>query len=342
MLSWSLVPDRTLPKKPTPLRHPRNLPPSFPPTLNPTPKSPFPSLSFLLPLSPPPTLPKKPKQMVLLIPLIAAIPTTIGVSQAVSAQRRQNASGPSSSSSTTGGPFSFSASTPVGPGTEKQQMRKFTLECYCAGHRAGRRAGEIHGGRVVLRGGKVSFCDSFVFVMRGGGRGMGGKEGGRMRKREEEDCRTISRSVWFFFSALAMCTLLPLRSAKKGSRETRKNFKKAEKGLIQSLSLSLLTIISSFPPFHYHFPHFFISFPPLLFFTSQYIPIYLRLTTAPTLFHRGKSPISSGSNHHHTPHQPPLPTLSTKTSTTTPSSDSTSPTPSPNPSHNPHLPKSKA
>lgn len=73
--------------------------------------------------------------MVLFFPLIAAIPTVIGVSEGVAQQRRENAA----------------AST--NPLVEKEQMRKFTLECYCDGK--GRRAREVHGGRVVLREGKV-------------------------------------------------------------------------------------------------------------------------------------------------------------------------------------------
>jgi hypothetical protein len=72
--------------------------------------------------------------MVLFLPLIGAIPTVIGVSEAVAAQRRNN---------------------DASPKDEKEQMRKFTLECYCDGK--GRRAKEVHGGKVVLRDGKVSF-----------------------------------------------------------------------------------------------------------------------------------------------------------------------------------------
>lgn len=78
--------------------------------------------------------------MVLLIPLIAAIPTTIGVAEGVSSQRRENtAKSPSAAE-------------------EKAQMRKFTLECYCDERgKRGKQAREIHGGKVVLRGGKVRY-----------------------------------------------------------------------------------------------------------------------------------------------------------------------------------------
>lgn len=72
--------------------------------------------------------------MVLFFPIIAAIPTVIGVSEGIAYQRRENAA-----SSTTE--------------AEKEQMRKFTLECYCEGK--GKRAREVHGGKVVLRKGKV-------------------------------------------------------------------------------------------------------------------------------------------------------------------------------------------
>ncbi len=79
--------------------------------------------------------------MVLFLPIIAAIPTVIGVSEAVAAQRRNDAS----------------------PNDEKEQMRKFTLECYCDGK--GRRAKEVHGGRVVLRDGKVSFFSNHIVTL---------------------------------------------------------------------------------------------------------------------------------------------------------------------------------
>ena len=86
--------------------------------------------------------------MVLLIPLIASIPTVIGVSEAVASQRRADANAKGKGKSGRGSE------------NEKAQMRKFTLECYCAGGK-GRRAREIHGGKVVLGEGKVS---DFLFV----------------------------------------------------------------------------------------------------------------------------------------------------------------------------------
>lgn len=49
-------------------------------------------------------------------------------------------------------------------------MRKFKLECYCAGGK-GRRAGEVHGGEFVLRGGKV--CMDFIDFWGGGVWGFG-------------------------------------------------------------------------------------------------------------------------------------------------------------------------
>lgn len=82
--------------------------------------------------------------MVLFFPIIAAIPTVIGVSEGIAHQRSQN-----DASSTE---------------AEKEQMRKFTLECYCEGK--GKRAREVHGGKVVLRNGKVGLrvfaCYSLV------------------------------------------------------------------------------------------------------------------------------------------------------------------------------------
>ena len=71
--------------------------------------------------------------MVLLLPLIAAIPTTIAVSEGVASQKRENASS----------------------AEEKEQMRKFTLECYCEGR--GRRVKDLHGRAIGLRDGKVCF-----------------------------------------------------------------------------------------------------------------------------------------------------------------------------------------
>lgn len=76
--------------------------------------------------------------MVLFFPIIAAIPTVIGVSEGISHQRRDN---------------NAASMTEAEKEAEREQMRKFTLECYCEGK--GKRAREIHGGKVVLRGGKV-------------------------------------------------------------------------------------------------------------------------------------------------------------------------------------------
>ena len=81
--------------------------------------------------------------MVLLIPLIASIPTVIGVSEAVASQRRANNNDDKTSAS-------------ASAKDEKAPMRKFSLECYFAGGK-GRMAKEVHGGKVVLRGGKVGF-----------------------------------------------------------------------------------------------------------------------------------------------------------------------------------------
>lgn len=44
-------------------------------------------------------------------------------------------------------------------------MRKFKMECFCNGGKGGRKAREIHGGEVVVRGGKVCLG---VFFLRGG------------------------------------------------------------------------------------------------------------------------------------------------------------------------------
>lgn len=79
--------------------------------------------------------------MVLFFPLIAAIPTVIGVSEGIASQRRDASSAPAE---------------------EKEQLRKFALECCCEGK--GRRAREVDGGRVVVRGGKV--CLISVAMMR--------------------------------------------------------------------------------------------------------------------------------------------------------------------------------
>lgn len=80
--------------------------------------------------------------MVLFFPIIAAIPTVIGVSEGIAHQRGEN-----DASSTTE--------------AEKEQMRKFTLECYCGVKR--KKAKEIHGGSVVLRNGKVGLINSYCF-----------------------------------------------------------------------------------------------------------------------------------------------------------------------------------
>lgn len=72
--------------------------------------------------------------MVLGLLAIAAIPTTIGITQGVSAQNKGN--NPDKSSK-----------------TEAERMRKFNLECYCDNTSA--RAGSVHGGRVVLRDNKL-------------------------------------------------------------------------------------------------------------------------------------------------------------------------------------------
>ncbi|MCJ1462427.1 hypothetical protein MMC07_001028 [Pseudocyphellaria aurata] len=76
--------------------------------------------------------------MVLFFPIIAAIPTVIGVSEGISHQRRSN---------------NAASMTEAEKEVEREQMRKFTLKCYCDGK--GKRAREIHGGKVVLRGSKV-------------------------------------------------------------------------------------------------------------------------------------------------------------------------------------------
>lgn len=80
--------------------------------------------------------------MVLFFPIIAAIPTVIGVSEGIAHQRREN-----DASSTTE--------------EQKEQMRKFTLECYCEGK--GKRAKEVHGGKIILRKGKVGLILLFLF-----------------------------------------------------------------------------------------------------------------------------------------------------------------------------------
>ena len=73
--------------------------------------------------------------MVLFFPIIAAIPTVIGISEGIAEKNRAK-----------GG-------VSADPLMEKEQMRKFTLECYC--DQNSRRAKEVHNGKVVLRDGKV-------------------------------------------------------------------------------------------------------------------------------------------------------------------------------------------
>ena len=61
---------------------------------------------------------------------IAAIPTTIGVAEAISEGRKEE-----------------------DPATEEERMRKFRLECFCEAN--SRKAKEINGGHVILRGEKL-------------------------------------------------------------------------------------------------------------------------------------------------------------------------------------------
>lgn len=61
---------------------------------------------------------------------IAAIPTTIGVAEGISEGRKEE-----------------------DPATEEERMRKFRLECFCEAN--SRKAKEIDGGHVVLKGGKL-------------------------------------------------------------------------------------------------------------------------------------------------------------------------------------------
>ncbi len=65
---------------------------------------------------------------------IAAIPTTIGIAAGVSAQKKEKDSQKPSK-------------------TEAERMRKFNLECYC--ENTSGIAGQVHGGRVVLRDNKL-------------------------------------------------------------------------------------------------------------------------------------------------------------------------------------------
>ena len=68
--------------------------------------------------------------MVLGLLAIAAIPTTIGVTEGISEGRKEK-----------------------DPATEEARMRKFRLECFCEAN--SRKAKEINGGHVVLRGEKL-------------------------------------------------------------------------------------------------------------------------------------------------------------------------------------------
>ena len=68
--------------------------------------------------------------MVLGLLAIAAIPTTIGVAEAISEGRKEH-----------------------DPETEQERMRKFHLECFCEAN--GRKAKEIDGRQIVLRGEKL-------------------------------------------------------------------------------------------------------------------------------------------------------------------------------------------
>lgn len=76
------------------------------------------------------------RAMVLFFPIIAAIPTVIGISEGIAEKNRSK-----------GG-------VSTDPLIEKEQMRKFTLECYC--DQNSKRAKELHGGKVVLKDGKVN------------------------------------------------------------------------------------------------------------------------------------------------------------------------------------------
>ena len=68
--------------------------------------------------------------MVLGLLTIAAIPTTIGVAEGISSRNKEKETE-----------------------NNAELMRKFTLDCFCEAQ--SRKRGEIHGGRVVLRNGKV-------------------------------------------------------------------------------------------------------------------------------------------------------------------------------------------
>ena len=68
--------------------------------------------------------------MVLGLLTIAAIPTTIGVAEGISSRNKEQDSA-----------------------NDEELMRKFTMECFCDA--SSRKRGEIHGGRIVLKDGKV-------------------------------------------------------------------------------------------------------------------------------------------------------------------------------------------
>ena len=61
---------------------------------------------------------------------IAALPTTIGVAEGISSRNKEKDAA-----------------------NDEALMRKFTLDCFCDAQ--SRKRGEVHGGRVVLRDGKV-------------------------------------------------------------------------------------------------------------------------------------------------------------------------------------------
>ena len=61
---------------------------------------------------------------------IAALPTTIGVAEGISSRNKEKDAT-----------------------NDEELMRKFTLDCFCDAQ--SRKRGEVHGGRVVLRDGKV-------------------------------------------------------------------------------------------------------------------------------------------------------------------------------------------
>ena len=68
--------------------------------------------------------------MVLGLLTIAALPTTIGVAEGISSRNKEQDTA-----------------------DNEELMRRFTLECFCDAQ--SRKRGEVHGGRIVLRDGKV-------------------------------------------------------------------------------------------------------------------------------------------------------------------------------------------